>query len=415
MDIHERNIGRRAKQLLARFPVLAFTGARQSGKTTLARMLCPDWHYFDLERGADRDFITRDYEFFFERYPDRVILDEAQECPELFRELRGIVDARRERKGRFLITGSSAPELLTQISESLAGRLATLEVGTFKMNERYALPLSEFYSRMNVDAVDSFALDALLDLPVRLNTDQVLEGFLSGGYPEPVLEGEGAFFQEWMTHYQSAYLERDIRKLFPRLNLENYRRFLHILSDLSGTILNRSEIARSLNSSEAAVRDYLAIAEGTYLWRSIPSLEKTRSKSLVKMPRGYLRDSGLLHHLLNVRTKEQIMHRAGTGAAFEGFVIEEILGGFEAVQSAPWRASYYRTRSGAEVDLVLSGPLGQRIPVEIKFGVSTRQQSVRALSRFIEQEECPFGLIINNAKEVKQLSKKILQIPVGCL
>lgn len=395
--------------------MLAFTGARQSGKTTLARMLCPDWHYFDLERGADRDFITRDFDFFFEQYPDRVIFDEAQECPDLFRELRGIVDVRRGQKGRFLITGSSAPGLLAEISESLAGRVATLEVGTFKMNERYSQPISDFYTVLNDGEGDGSEMDSLLDLPVRFDTSQVMGSFLLGGYPEPVLDGELKFFQEWMAHYQSAYLERDVRKLFPRLNLENYRRFLHILSDLSGTILNRSEIARSLNASEGAVRDYLAIAEGTFLWRSLPSLEKTKSKSLVKMPRGYLRDSGLLHHLLDVRTRDQIMRRAGTGAAFEGFVIEEILCGFEAIQSVPWRASYFRNRSGAEVDLVLTGPLGQRIPVEIKFGVSTREESLRSLSRFIENEACSFGILVNNASEVKQLTKRILQVPVGCL
>ena len=217
-----------------------------------------------------------------------------------------------------------------------------------------------------------------------------------------------------MANYQKAYLERDNRKLFPRLNMENYRRFLHILSDLSGMIVNRSEIARSLNVSEAGVRDYLAIAEGTFLWRSLPSLEKTKSKSLVKMPKGYVRDSGLLHHLLDVRSADQIMRRAGTGAAFEGFIIEEILRGFEAVQSTPWRASYYRTRGGAEVDLVLSTPFGHRVPVGIKFGVSTRSESLRALSRFIEQEDCRFGIVVNNAEVVRQLTKNIIQLPAGC-
>jgi predicted AAA+ superfamily ATPase len=188
-----------------------------------------------------------------------------------------------------------------------------------------------------------------------------------------------------------------------------------MLSELSGTIINRSEVGRTLNISESAVRDYLDIAQGTFLWRNLPSLEKTVSKSMVKMPRGYIRDSGLLHHLARVRQKEQLFTRPGTGAAFEGFVIEEIIQGLHAVEQAPWTFNFYRTRGGAEVDLVLTSPTGDRIPVEIKFGVRTKLGDLRSLARFIAQENCPYGILINNADQIQMLTDKIIQLPAGCI
>jgi len=409
-----RNALEKIKRSLERFPVVVLIGARQCGKTTLAKMVRPDWHYVDLEKGSDFDVVTRDFDFFFKQYPERLIIDEAQASPELFKELRGIIDADRSRKGRYILTGSSSPELSKQISESLAGRVAIIEIGTLKMNERAETPLSEIYSILDQQPLEQH-LALLNRLPVVLDTPQVLGHFLKGGYPEPVVEDSDSFLAEWMTHYQQTYIQRDVRRLFPFLNIENYRRFITMLSELSGTIINRSEVGRSLNASESAIRDYLDIAQGTFIWRTLPSLEKTVSKSVVKMPRGYLRDSGLLHHLLNVRRVEQIYTRPGTGAAFEGFVIEEIIHGFRAIETAPWGFNFYRTRGGAEVDLILTTPTGVRIPVEIKFGIATRRADLRSLSGFIAQEQCPYGILVNNADEVSMLTENIIQIPAGCI
>jgi predicted AAA+ superfamily ATPase len=196
---------------------------------------------------------------------------------------------------------------------------------------------------------------------------------------------------------------------------QNFRRFLRMLCELSGTVINRSEIGRSLAASEAAVRDYLDLAEGTFLWRSIGSLEKTASKSLVKMPRGYIRDSGLLCHLKGVRNLEQLLTWPGVGSAFEGHIIEEILLGLAAVESISWPAAYYRTRGGAEVDLVLTHPTGVRIPIEIKLGMATKRSDLNSLAAFIEQENCPYGILVNNSEEIRLLTPQILQIPAGCL
>ena len=324
-----------------------------------------------------------------------------------------MIDRDRGLKGRFILTGSSSVALRERISESLAGRMGVIELGTFKMNERYHEPLSPFYALLNDHPVDTH-VDHLRQLRESLSTDQVMHHFLWGGYPEPVVHDDPDFQAVWMDNYHQTYIQRDVRTLFPQLHIENYRRFITMLAELSGTIVNRSEIGRTLNCSEAAIRDYLAIAAGTFVWRNVPSLERTVSKSIVKMQRGYMRDSGLMHHLLRIRTLDRLYTHPGTGSAFEAFVMEEIVQGFQAVQRAPWAFSYYRTRNGAEVDLVMTSPDGDRIPVEIKFGAATRRIELRALERFIQQEGLSYGILVNNAEEVRMLSERIIQIPIGC-
>jgi hypothetical protein len=408
-----RNLEERIERELESFPAVVLIGSRQCGKTTLAKMLRPDWKYVDLEKSSDYEFVRRDFDFFFATHPAQVVFDEVQMMPELLAELRGVIDADRGRKGRFLLTGSCSPSLLQGVVESLAGRVAVIEVGTLKLNEIHNRGLPPVYGILTETAPDRH-LESLGGLKPDFTRDEVLNHFLAGGYPEPALCGDADFQARWMVNYERTYLDRDVRELFPRLNVRNFRRFLRMLCELSGTIVNRSEIGRSLGASEGAVRDYLDIAEGTFLWRSLGSLEKTASKSLVKMPRGYVRDSGLLCHLKGIRTLEQALTWPGMGSAFEGFLIEEILLGLGAVEVIPWSAAYYRTRGGAEVDLVLTHPSGVRIPVEIKLGMSTKRSDWSSLSAFIEQEGCPYGILVNNSEKTELLAPRILRIPAGC-
>ncbi|MDA3925047.1 MAG: ATP-binding protein [Kiritimatiellae bacterium] len=409
-----RNLELKLAEYLESFPIVAILGVRQCGKTTLSQMVRSNWNYFDLERAEDYELITRDFGFFLREYPDATIIDEAQVAPDLFKELRGVIDKNRNQKGRYIITGSSSPTLKSVLSESLAGRVGLIEMGTLKMNERYNLPLSPFYSILN-DLPLKDQLEALKTVECRLENSRVMQHFLYGGYPEPLQNTSTVFFDRWMTNYHKTYIERDIRALFPQLNMPNYRRFVSMLANLSGTIVNRSEVGRSLNIGESSVRNYLDIAEDTYIWRTLPSLERTVSKSVVKMARGYLRDSGLLHHLLRIRDLDRLYINPGVGAAFEGFITEEIIQGLSTVESVPWGANFYRTRNGAEVDLVLTSPDGDRVPIEIKFGTLTKSSHLSGLKRFIEQEGLPYGIVVNNAEEVRLLTPQIIQIPAGAL
>jgi len=411
MTYLRRNQQHVVNQLLRLFPAVLIVGARQVGKTTLARMCRPDWRYFDLERGSDFDFISADFDFFFREYPSHIIIDEAQESPQLFRELRGVIDADRAAKNRFILTGSSSPDMLSGVADSLAGRVGIVELGTCMSNEITGEALSDFY-QIFTEPCDTQTLQALKRLfPT---TDDLLPILLRGGYPEPVLAADPSTFSSWMDNYFKTYIARDIRRLFPRLDMVKYRRFIQMLANLSGNIINKAQLGRSIDVSEVTIRDYLDIAHQTLLWRNIPSYAGTASHSLVKMPKGILRDSGLLNYLGNITSREQLLRSPLVGQIFESFVIEEILKGLHASNIAKWDYSYYRTRNGAEIDLILEGSFGL-VPIEIKFGVSTRLKQVTALTQFVRTHQLPFGIVINQSREVRLLSDCIVQIPAGVL
>jgi predicted AAA+ superfamily ATPase len=406
-----RNLFEKAHLLLQQFPAIVILGARQVGKTVLAKSLGKDWPYFDLEKPADFDRIHFDSEFFFKQHPQHIILDEAQEYPEIFAILRGVIDEKRQEKGRFILTGSSSPEILHHISESLAGRLAIIELGTLKMNEYAQKSLSAFYDlftrgleRGNIPSGTP---------PIDLETLQSI--WLRGGYPEPLLHvAEENFYAFWMENYHLTYLNRDIAQLFPGLNHLAFRRFLSMLSHLSGTILNRAECARAIEVSEKTAREYLTIVEGTYLWRQIPSFEKAVEKSVIKMPKGYLRDTGLLHYLLGINTLDKLYSHPHVARSFEGFVIEELIKGLNATLLTQWQFYYYRTRNKAEIDLILEGPFGI-LPIEIKLGRVIDRKKLQTLRHFIKENRLDFGVVINQSDEVLWLTDEIVQIPVGWL
>lgn len=407
----KRNLETKINELLTIFPVVLILGARQVGKTTLANMCRPDWKYFDLEKGRDYDFITSDYDFFFREYPQNVIIDEAQAAPQIFRELRGHIDANRSQKNRFILTGSSSPELLKGISDSLAGRVGIIELGTLKVNESTGKHLSPFYHVFS-EPITPSTLQFLKQLP--MNSHDSLRELQKGGYPEPVLYDSDIPFYTWMENYYKTYISTDIKRLYPKLDDIKYRRFISMLANLSGTIINKAQLGRSIDTSEVTIRDYLDIANKTFIWRSIPSYEGSMAKSIVKMPKGIFRDSGLLHYLLNITSREQMLQSPVIGQNFESFVIEEILKGLEATMVPKWDYYYFRTRNGAEIDLVLEGSFGL-LPIEIKFGTSTRLKQLTSLNQFIEDNHLPLGVVINNSDEVKLINERIIQIPVNCI
>ncbi len=407
----KRNLESKAKTLLDLFPAVIILGARQTGKTTLAQRLKPNWTYIDLEKPSDYERISQDPEFFFKQYPSQVIIDEAQHYPIIFKILRGVIDNDRSLTGRFIITGSSSPELLKQTSESLAGRVALLELGTLKSNEYYEQPLSSFYSLFK-STLCVEAINDILPSISPLASHDIQLPWIKGGYPEPVLKSNETFYNHWMAAYQDTYINRDIAALFPRLNRVAYRRFIMLLCKLSGNILNKRDLARTVEIGEKSISEYLTIATGTFLWRSLPSYEGNIIKSIVKMPKGHIQDTGLMHYFLKISTFEDLYESVFIGDSFEAFVVEELIKGLQATDVSNWEPYYYRTRDGAEIDLILEGPFGC-LPIEIKFGVQTHLKQLSALKRFIDELNLPFGIVINQAERPQWLTPKIIQIPIG--
>jgi predicted AAA+ superfamily ATPase len=327
--------------------------------------------------------------------------------------LRSVVDRERKHKNRFLLTGSSSFDLIKNVSESLAGRVGLVELGTFKTNETYSIRLPDFYKIFNTD-INQTTIDFLKGLEPEISHDQLMQAFLKGGYPEPVLEEDKRFYDAWMENYIQTYIQRDIRTLFPRLDLVKYQRFISMLSALSGTIINRSQVGRSLDISEKAIRDYLQIAEGSYIWRNTPSYEKSISKSVVKMPKGNFRDSGLTNYIQGITQREQLLNYPNVGAAFEAYIFEEIIKGIQATETVNWTYYYFRTRNGAELDMILEGPFGT-LPIEIKFGSMIKQGQIQTLKNFVYNNNLPLGIVINNSDDVLLVADRILQLPAVCV
>ncbi|ADH86101.1 ATP-binding protein [Desulfurivibrio alkaliphilus] len=405
----KRALSEKIDRLLAMFPVVAVIGPRQCGKSTLVQDIRPDWKYYDLERPDDYQLITSDPLGFFSRQTEKTIIDEAQQFPDLFKVLRGVIDQDREEAGRFILTGSSSPEIVKGLAESLAGRIATVELWPFKGSELHERPLAPIYHLLTQKGPD---LQALANLQPVLSRQEVDDQWLLGGYPEPRIKGANIpdFHGLWMDEYFSDYIRRDIGQLFPRINRHTFRLFIQSLSFQSGNILNRSEIARALEISSVTVKEYLDILHNTFIWRNLPSYEKNRLKKVQKMPKGFFRDQGILHHLLKIHDLDSLLVHPAAGNSFEAFVIEEIVRGFQCTLTPGLEFHFYRTRDKAEIDLIIDGPFGI-IPIEVKLGHQINRRSLTALRNFLADTGADIGIVVNNSEKIEFLADNILQIP----
>ncbi|MCK5883771.1 MAG: ATP-binding protein, partial [Bacteriovoracaceae bacterium] len=413
MDAKKRNLEQKINNLLSIFPCVLIAGPRQCGKTFLTKRLRPSWKYFDLENPQTFDKIHDDLNFFFANNNQNIIIDEAQLSPSLFRTLRGVIDNKRELNDRFILTGSSSPELIKNVTETLAGRVAIVELSPFKSNENNQKIIPDFYSIFNNEFSIS-NIDDLLNLVPRIDQKTLFKNFLKGGYPTPAGTDDDFLYKNWMEEYFRSYILRDVKNLFPKLDSIKFRRFITMLTSLSGTIINRSQLGRSLNVNEGTIKNYLDIAHGTMIWRNIPSFERSKVKSVIKMSKGIFRDSGLGNYLQGLHTFEKLNNSPLVGQNFESFVIEEIIRGVQATGTTRWDYSYFRTKSGAEIDLILDGEFGL-LPIEIKYGTTTRLKQLTSLQNFIKDHNLPYGIVINNSEKPERLSEKIIQIPVTLL
>lgn len=333
-----RSVKGHVEELLEQFPAVALLGPRQIGKTTLALAVAEqtDARYLDLELPGDLAKLADPVDYL-SRHRDRlIILDEIHRVPELFPVLRSLIDQSRRagrRAGQFLLLGSASITLLRQSSESLAGRLTRVELSGLTVTETGPGRLEDLWLR--------------------------------GGFPDSLDAPDDVRSGRWREAFIRSYLERDIPQLGPRIAAETLRRFWTMLAHEHGGLFNAAQLARSLAVSGKTVASYIDLFVDLFLLRRLEPFHANTSKRLVKSPRIYLRDSGLLHHLLGLGTMDQLLGYSRMGASWEGFVIENI------IASIPegTRASFFRSAAGAEIDLILELP-GHRKPwaVEIKRG-----------------------------------------------
>ena len=323
---------------LQTFPVVALMGPRQVGKTTLAKELAQQHDssviYLDLELPSDLNKLQSPELYLRDHADSLIIIDEIQRMPELFPLLRALIDQQRT-PGRFMILGSASPDIMKHASESLAGRVIYHELAPFCISETGSAAIQNLWFR--------------------------------GGYPNSFLAGSDAESYEWRQAFIATYLERDIPLLGIRIPPAQLRRFWTMLAHLNGQLWNASQLASSMGLSPTTMRHYLDVLEDTFIVRQLMPWFANTGKRLTKSPKIYLRDTGLLHSLLQLVTTDQLFSYPGLGSSWEGFVIEQIL----ATLPVGYQPFFYRTGAGAEIDLVLHGG-GNTIAVEVKYSATPK-------------------------------------------
>lgn len=349
--------------LVKQFPAVAILGARQVGKTTLAQQIAGKLKkkhiYLDLEKVSDRQKLEDDADGYLSQYKDKcVIIDEVQQLPQLFTALRPLIDEHRK-PGRFILLGSASPHLVKGVSESLAGRIAYVELTPLNYYE---------VAKKNIDWKDHW---------------------LRGGYPDALFAKTNKDWHKWANFYVRSYVERDLNHFFGvNLSPVTIRKFWTMLSGNNGAFWNAENYARSLGITSPTATRYMEFLEGAFLIRSLPSWSINVNKRVVKAPKIYVRDSGLLHFLCNINDFDGLQNSIALGASWEGYVIEQICSQLKD-NIHPY---YYRTQHGAEVDLLIVKGNRPHIAIEIKY--STAPTVTKGFYQSIEDVKAPHKFVI---------------------
>ena len=374
-----------AQTELAHAPALALLGPRQVGKTTLALALGASQPsvYLDLQSEADRAKLASPELYLAEQADKLVILDEIHHAPGLFPVLRGLIDRQRRAgrpAGQYLLLGSASMDLMRQSGESLAGRIAYLELPALTVTE-----------------VGAGQLEAL---------------WLRGGFPQSLLAADDVRSQRWRQDFIRSYLERDIPALKPRLPAETLRRFWTMLAHHQGGLLNAAALARSLAVDGKTIAAWLDLMVDLLLVRRLPPWHANIGKRLVKTPKVYVRDSGLLHALLGLGEREALMGHPVVGASWECFVIENLLN-TAALSALPPVASFYRSAAGAEIDLLLHWPDGRVWAIEVKRSLSPKVE--RGFHHACEDVQPTERFVVYPGAEVYRMSDTLRAVPLADL
>jgi uncharacterized protein len=368
--VKDRNILPLLQEYLSIFPAVGLLGPRQVGKTTLAKNLKleKDSLYLDLEKASDRAKLV-DPELFLKAHADKtVILDEIQLMPELFAELRSLIDEQRE-PGRFILLGSASPDLIRKSADSLAGRIGYLELTPFYLGE--------------------------------IDSDELQKLWIRGGFPLSFLAKTERESQLWRQNFIKTYLERDLAQIGLSTDPRLVERFWMMLANAQGGIWNAESFAKALGITRPTVNRYLEFLEGSFMVRVLAPFHQNIKKRLVKSPKVFIRDTGLLHALTGIDSMDALANLLMIGPSWEGFVIEQII----ATLREEYEYYFYRTHQGAECDLLLVKNGVVKTAIEIKNTLSPKLSKGMQIS--MEDTGAEKGVIICRIEGGYPLSEKV--------
>lgn len=362
---------------LCEYPAVGILGSRQTGKTTLARIIRENISkktvYLDLELPSDLNKL-REAELYLRQFSDTlVIIDEIQRMPPLFPLIRALIDIKRT-NGMFLLLGSASPELIKHASESLAGRIKYHELAPLTLHE--------------------------------VGYDNTKKLWLKGGYPESYLSQSNENSFAWREAFIKTYLEMDIPQLGLHVPSMQLRRFWTMLAHLQAQLWNASQLAGSFGMSAPTTRRYLDILSDTFIMRQLQPYHSNIKKRLIKSPKVYIRDSGLLHALLRISTMEDLQGHPSLGSSWEAFVIEQIIG----LIPETWEYYFYRTGAGAEIDLLLFDNRNKPLAIEIKYSLTPRL--TKGFWYAYKDLSCKKGFIVYPGEEAYPVGNNVFTLPL---
>lgn len=380
MKVINRQIYKPIREYKEKYPILALTGPRQSGKTTLLKALFPDYRYVSLENPDTRDFALNDPNGFLTEYNDQVIFDEVQQAPSLFSYLQTIVDSRPDRMGGFILSGSQNFHLMERITQSLAGRVAI-----FKL-----LPL---------DIQELKEANLLAEDPL----DQLIHGFYPAIYDRQI--PSSVFY----SNYIQTYVNRDVTELLSIQDMRQFQNFLGLCAARAGQLLNLSALANETGITQPTAKAWLSALEASYITFQLYPFHKNFSKRVVKTPKLYFHDTGLLCHLLKITKREQLLTHPVKGALFENMMISEFYKQMyhQYQNQSPW---FWRDNHGNEVDLLLDKGLSLDV-FEIKASETLLTENFKGLSKFEGISDLPIdskGLIYAGKSNQNRLQGKVI-------
>jgi len=347
------------KELLEQFPIVCLLGPRQCGKTTFIKQELPGWKYFDLEKPAHAVQVEEDPEAVLARNKSKIVFDEAQQIPSLFPVLRSYVDELQDAEGSIVLLGSASPQLIQGVSESLAGRVGFIDMTPFLLDEVH----------------DERGL------------------WLRGGFPRAYMEEDRARRLSWYEAYTRTFIERDLQLYGIEVNSSQMRKLWAMLAHLHGGMLNASELGNSLGMSYHTVNRYIDIMEQTFLVRRLRPYFANIGKRLVKSPKIFMRDSGLLHYFLGISSEDDLATSPKRGSSWEGFTIEQIIG-WAQQKFIGAEYFYWQTATKQEVDLLIK--TGRNlIPIEIKTHTSPRKSDVKGLISCMQDLNLKKGYVVH--------------------
>ncbi len=408
--MYERHIEPKLLMAMTDTPVILLNGARQTGKSTLAKILAenlPNTKYYNLDNLVDLAAVQTDPENFVNHPETTLIIDEVQKAPELFLAIKQTVDENR-RPGRFLLTGSTNIFLLPQISESLAGRMEIISFWPLSQGEIKNSP-ENFIDNLFADEFNTLS-------PEVLAREELITAIIRGGYPEPLTRSTPARRKAWFNSYITAILQRDIRDYSQIEALSALPRLLALLAARSASLMNYAELSRSSGIPQTTLVRYITLLKATFLVHEVLPWSGNFSKRLVKSPKVYLNDTGLMTHLLGVDLKHLLDDPNHLGNLLENFVVNELKKQMEWNETIVTML-HYRSQGGQEIDIILENMAGQCVGIEVKASGILTKKDFAILSSFAEElgEKFIRGIVLYTGDKFLSFGENLYAVPITAL